>query len=118
MRCTGHIINFAVQDFLFGKHPDAEHHIIIDIPMARALDKKLQEYQKLGPQGKLQNINTYIMRTPQRIQHFKALSNGLMPRRDHAVGWNAWYIIIDWSLTKLKPAINNFVSEESDLEVD
>ena len=89
MWCTGHIINLAVQAFLFEKHPDVEHHIIIDIPMTRALDKKLQEYRKLGPQGKLHNINTYIMRTPQRIQRFKALSNGLMPKRDHAVRWNA-----------------------------
>ena len=44
LRCTGHIINLAVQAFLFGKHLDVEHNIIIDILMARALDKKLQEY--------------------------------------------------------------------------
>lgn len=25
LRCIGHIINLAVQVFLFGKHPDVEH---------------------------------------------------------------------------------------------
>ena len=103
---------------MFGKHPDVEHCIILSILLAKELNKELQEYRTLGPQGKLHNINTYIMRTPQRIQRFKKMSNDLMPHRDQAVRWNAWYTMIDWSLTKIKPAIQNFVSEESELEED
>ena len=118
LRCMGHVINLAVQAYLFGKHPDVEHRTILDTLPAKELNDRLTEYRKLGPQGKLHNINKFIMYSPQRIQRFKSLSNGLMPKRDMVVRWNSWYIMIDWALRKLKSAMQQYMANEKELDDD
>ncbi len=96
LRCIDHIINLSVQAFLFGKHPDIEDNRHGgEGEGGDPSDKELQDYRKLGPQGKLHNIIVYIMRSPQRIQKFRRLSKGLMLKRDHHVRWNSWYIMLD-----------------------
>ncbi len=120
LRCIGHVINLSVQAFLFGRHPDIENG-----RRARGEDggddpsnKELQDYRKLGPQGKLHNIIVYIMRSPQRIQKFRRLSKGLMPKRDHRVRWNSWFIMLDWSINRIKPFLQSFIGDDPDLSDD
>ena len=117
LRCMGHIINLSVKAFLFGEHPDEpeEQEVSVD-----PNEEELQKYRKFGPQGKLHNITVYVMRTPQRIQHFKTLSHGLMPKRNHDIRWNAWYLMVDWSIRKekVKTAIQSLLAEETDLSND
>jgi len=81
-------------------------------------DIELQDYRKLGPQGKLHNIVVYIMRSPQRIQKFRRLSKGLMPKRDHRVRWNSWYIMLLWSIDRIKPFLQSFIGDDPDLSDD
>ncbi len=120
LRCIGHVINLSVQAFLFGRHPDIESD-----RRARGEDdgddpsnKELQDYRRLGPQGKLHNIIVYIMRSPQRIQKFRRLSKGLMPKRDHRVRWNSWFIMLDWSINRIKPFLQSFIGDDPDLSDD
>ena len=60
------------------------------------------------------------MRTSQRIQHFKTLSHDLMLKRNHDIKWNAWYLMIDWSIRKkkIKTTIQSLLVEETDLSND
>ena len=59
LRCNGHVINLAVQAFLFGNTVDD-----YDFPEEQATtpsDEQLKQWRRLGPLGKLYNINIYIM---------------------------------------------------------
>lgn len=62
LRCNGHIINLAVQAFLFGKHPDVQRHAENDgSTRSSSAQRELDTWRRLGPLGKLHNIVTYIM---------------------------------------------------------
>lgn len=103
LRCNSHIINLAFCAFLFGKHPDAE--IQADgttESRAGPFVRELTTWRKLGSLGKLHNIISYIMASPQRIQEFTQRSGGHLPRRDNKTWWNLWYMMLDWSLTKTR----------------
>ena len=81
LRCNGHIINLAVQAFLFGKHPDTQAHAEGDeSSRSGSTQHELKTWRKLGPLGKLHNIIMHIMASTQRIQTFLKFSNGLMPK--------------------------------------
>ena len=75
LRCIDHIINLIVQTYLFDKHFNVEYRIIIDVFVAKKLNDEFQQYRKLEFQKKFHNINIYILRTSQRTQRFKNLSN-------------------------------------------
>ena len=65
LRCNGHVINLAVQAFLFGKTVDDYEYLgnETDSPS----DTQLSQWRRLGPLGKLHNINVWIMKSPQRV---------------------------------------------------
>jgi hypothetical protein len=118
LRCIDYVINLSVQAFLFGKHSDIEDRRRDDSSEDEnngSSDIELQNYRKLGPQDRLHNIVVYIMRSPQRIQKFRRLSKGLMPKRDHRVRWNFWYIMLDWSIDRIKPFLQSFIDDDPDL---
>ncbi len=83
LRCNGHIINLAVQAFLFGKN--VNDYELPEGVAASASDQQIKQWRKLGPLGKLHNSNFHIMASAQRIQRFKKLSDGLMPHRDNGI---------------------------------
>ena len=116
LRCNGHVINLAVQAFLFGKAVNDYEYLGNEAESPS--DTQLSQWRRLGPLGKLHNINVWIMRSPQRVQAFKKKSGGLMPRRDNGTRWNSWYEMLDWSIKRLKPAIIATTSEESELTKD
>ena len=116
LRCNGHVINLAVQAFLFGKAVNDYEYL--ENEAESPSDTQLSQWRRLGPLGKLHNINFWIMRSPQRVQAFKKKSGGLMPRRDNGTRWNSWYEMLDWSIKRLKPAIIAVTNEESDLAKD
>lgn len=82
------------------------------------LNENFQKFRKLGPQGKLHNITTFFVRTPQRLQRFKDLANGLTPKQDQETRWNAWEIAMDWALERIRVPLITFVSMESELSSD
>ena len=52
------------------------------------------------------------MGSTQRVQHFKAISSGVIPHRDNGTRWNSWYEMLDWAIQKTKPVILQLTSEE------
>ncbi len=103
LRCNGHVINLAVQEFRFGEKVDDYEY---PEEMTRSpSSQQIEQWRKLGPLGKLHNINIYIMKSPQRVQKFRGISGGLMPRRDNGTRWNSWFSMLDWSVTRIKTAI-------------
>ena len=116
LRCNGHVINLAVQAFLFGRTVDDYEYpeTVNDSPS----DAQLNQWRRLGPLGKLHNINVWITGSPQRIQLFKKQSMGLLPHRDNSTRWNSWYNMLNWAIEKLKGAIIAVANEEPDLSQD
>lgn len=115
LRCTGHIINLVVQAFLFGKKED--DYKTFNETTAPS-EEQLDQWRRFGPLGKLYNIVVWITASPQRIQLFKKLSNGLMPRRDNGTRWNSWYEMLHRAINHLKTAILQTVHEEPSLAKD
>lgn len=116
LRCNGHIINLAVQAFLFGKTVD-DYEYPENLALSPS-DAQLNQWRRLGPLGKLHNIVMWIMGSPQRMQSFKKRSEGPMPRRDNSTRWNSWFNMLDWVLKKLKHVIISVTNEEPDLAKD
>ena len=117
LRCNGHVINLAVQAFLFGKTVDDYEfpENLTDSPS----DVQLNQWRKLGPLGKLHNIIVWIMGSPQRIQSFRdRTTQGYMPHRDNSTRWNSWYDMLDWAIKKIKAPIIAVSNEEPELSTD
>ena len=105
-----------MQAFLFGK--DVDDYEYPEDTQKEVSDTQLDQWRKLGPLGKLHNIVTWIMRSPQRTQAFKAKSDGLIPRRDNGTRWNSWFYMLDWAIQKIKQPIITTIMEEPDLSKD
>lgn len=116
LRCNGHVINLSVQAFLFGKVVN-DYEYPENMSVAPN-DVQLNKWRKLGPLGRLHNIVVYIMGSPQRIQAFKRISDGLMPHRDNGTRWNSWYGMLDWAIRKIKGAIITLTNEDPALKDD
>jgi hypothetical protein len=68
IRCFGHIINLVVKGFLWGTDSEAfEKGIVVEDDDAEdQLGKNLLHWRKRGALGRLHNICTWILRSPQR----------------------------------------------------
>ena len=116
LRCNGHVINLAVQAFLFGQVVD--DYDFSDDENLPTTDAQLAQWRKIGPLGKLHNIVIWIMGSPQRIQAFKKRSGGILPHRDNKTRWNSWYDMLDWAINKIKPSIIAVSAEKASLTQD
>jgi hypothetical protein len=113
LRCSGHIINLAVMEFLMGKRPPT-----IDTYRGPS-EEEIEQWRKRGVIGKLHNIVVYITWNPQRLQIFTTLTNGLRLRRDNDTRWNSWYYMVEWALRyKVRQAITIFCAQEPALQED
>jgi hypothetical protein len=99
MRCLGHILNLVVQDFLCVK----------DIEQAEgaASINDINTNQHFGALGKLHNLVVTFARDPQKLQRFKAISNGLTLPRDNSTRWSSWHKLIQRSI-KLQSYIERY----------
>ncbi|EED11633.1 hypothetical protein TSTA_108210 [Talaromyces stipitatus ATCC 10500] len=96
--CIGHVINLAVQAFLFQNILEIEQLSSWDeIEVTEATeDEELQRQvtiYKIGPLGKLHNIVTHIRCSAGRTKEFKDLAGRLIPL-DNRTRWNSWYHIL------------------------
>jgi hypothetical protein len=94
IRCTGHIINLAVQAFLFQD--------IIEIEQLESYDQQEEKgelgdeeerrtnFRVLGPLGKLHNIVVHIRSSAGRTKEFKILAERMIPL-DNRTRWNSWH---------------------------
>lgn len=70
IQCNRHIINLAVQAFLFQKEKEEEEK-----------EEKVltSSFRNLRPFGKLHNIIIHIRGSPSRINQFKGLASRIIP---------------------------------------
>ncbi|KID59208.1 Ribonuclease H-like protein, partial [Metarhizium hybridum] len=69
--------------------------------------------------GKRPLTTVYITWTPQRLQTFTTLSDGLRLRRDNDTRWNSWYKMVEWALRpKIRQAVTIFCAQEPALQDD
>ncbi|KAG7404580.1 Zinc finger BED domain-containing protein DAYSLEEPER [Fusarium oxysporum f. sp. raphani] len=113
LRSFGHIVNLAVMEFLIGKRPPTTDSY------RGPSDEEVEQWRKRGAIGKLHHIVVYVMWTPQRLQTFTALSDGLRLRRDNDTHWNSWYKMVEWVLRpKVRQAITIICAQEPALQGD
>jgi len=110
LRCMGHIINLAVQAFLF--------HKVIGQEKLKSYDEQESEgkpidnddtravFRALGPLGKLHNIVVHIRGCPIRRKAFKELAGRLVPL-DNRTRWNSWYKMLEVA-NRLESAIDTY----------
>jgi hypothetical protein len=121
IRCSGHIINLAVQAFLFAN--------VINIEELESYDDKEQQgdtgdeeakkikFRLMGPLGQMHNIVIHIRGSTARIAEFLELASRMIPL-DNRTRWNGWYLMLVVAL-ELRPAIEKYCqNHESELEDD
>jgi hypothetical protein len=97
VRCSGHIINLAMQAFLFANiiginelesYDDCEQE-----EDARDKEGRRAKFLLMGPLGKIHNIVVYIRSSPARSAEFVRLAGRLIPL-DNRTRWNSWFSML------------------------
>lgn len=119
LRCNGHIINLAVQAFLFGNHKDIDQ----DVTTTTGIETDLESGSSSCLQGggflldKLHNIAVHIRASPARSTEFKNLAGRSLPL-DNDTRWNSWYLMVETAL-KIHEAIDVYTKRwQGDLRED
>jgi hypothetical protein len=101
--CIGHVINLAVQAFLFRNVVEIEQLSLYD---EEAIEEEEEEEvilqrraicREIGPLGKLHNIVIHIRGSAGRTKEFKDLAGRLIPL-DNRTRWNSWYHMLHIAL--------------------
>ncbi|KJZ70117.1 hypothetical protein HIM_10487 [Hirsutella minnesotensis 3608] len=127
LRCNGHIINLAVQAFLFGKNKDASEEALRQVCHLSSSEKEgrmevtkaASAWRQHGALGMLHNLVVWIRSSSQRYQSFLRVS-GRMISQDNSTRWNSWFVMISVAL-QLRKHINSFIDDyynESDIRLD
>jgi hypothetical protein len=120
IRCNGHVVNLAVQAFLFSKDKEAVDEAIREVEANKdlELEERLAERLKLakaagwrsiGPLGKLHNIAVHIRGSEARFNDFKDLA-GRALGLDNDTRWNSWYLLLLTAI-ELRAAINQYAEK-------
>ena len=98
IRCSGHIVNLALQAFLYVKDEDAINEVVrqLQIDENSTIDKKLAqkmkeaqatEWREIGTLGKVHNLIVHIRASEARWNSFKVLCGRSIPL-DNNTRWN------------------------------
>jgi hypothetical protein len=121
IRCIGHIINLAVQAFLFATVFKAEELESYDEQdrSGEPMDNEARRarFRLLRPLGQAHNIVVHIRRSAGRTAQFRELAGRMIPM-DNRTRWNSWYEMLV-VLHNVKPAIEKYCQDyEGELEAD
>jgi hypothetical protein len=118
--CIGHVINLAVQAFLFQNVVEIEQLSSYDEEeiMEEEGDKadhiqRRATFRAIGPLGKLHNIVTHIRGSAGRTKEFKDLAGRLIPL-DNRTRWNSWYHMLRVAL-QFDTAIDTYTKKHFDI---
>jgi hypothetical protein len=117
LRCNGHIINLAVQAFLFGKNKHASEEAIRQVSQLSQKEEKGQaeraqtsaEWRNHGVLGLIHNIVIWIRSSDKRYNEFKRRAGRIIPR-DNDTRWNSWFMMISVAL-QLRHKISEYVED-------
>jgi hypothetical protein len=120
IRCTGHIINLAVQAFLFYnalKPEELESYddmVVVGGLQALLSEDKKAKFRLLGPLGQLHNIIIHFGASPQREAEFKVLAGRGVPL-DNRTRWNCWNLMLCIALNDtIAAAIDTYTKSHLD----
>jgi hypothetical protein len=88
LRCQGHVINLAVQAFLF------EGFDMTTLQCDSSDEKDDEPVRKFGALGKIHNISAFSRSSPKRAAEFKSLLGRMIPL-DNKTRWNSWFRLLD-----------------------
>ncbi|RKK10689.1 hypothetical protein BFJ65_g14684 [Fusarium oxysporum f. sp. cepae] len=104
LRCNGHVINLAVQAFLFGKNKDAS-------------DEALRQVSQLSYDEQEGAVERAETATTWRQYGALGMLHNLV---DNSTRWNSWYLMVHVAIT-LRKEINSFLDDyymEGDIKLD
>jgi len=124
IRCHGHTINLAVQDFLFKDIFTQEELRSYDQNEAngeeRSREQQIQQeeaFRKMGSLGKLHNVVVHFRSSAGRTKAFVALVGRRVPL-DNRTRWNSWYNMLSVALDH-ESGVDNYIKSHFDtLEKD
>lgn len=108
IRCHGHVINLAVQAFLFINSKEAARAALEQIECddetafgtdfaTRVKTQRALGWRRPGPLGKVHNISVHMRESDYRWTQFKKRT-GRSLGLDNDTRWNLWYLLLDVSL--------------------
>lgn len=106
IRCNGHIINLAVQAFLFQDLQKLSDDGDDGNDGDDGSQKRSTAFRNLGPLGRLHNIIVHTRGSPTRISQFKRLAGRGVPL-DNDTRWNSWYEMLQVAVEK-EAAIDSY----------
>lgn len=86
IRCQGHIINLAVNDFIYVSNTnllEEEGNTKMTQGQLKQSLQEIKEWRSIGPIGKLHNIIVDIQSSAQKMQEFLQMSKNTRPKRDN-----------------------------------
>jgi hypothetical protein len=127
LRCHGHIINLAVQAFLFGKNKDASDEAMRQVSQLSCKEQEgvveraetAAAWRQYGALGMLHNLVVWIRSSTQRYQAFMQAAGRMIPQ-DNSTRWNSWYRMIHTAIV-LRKELNSFMDDrylENDIKLD
>ena len=114
VRCSGHVINLAVQAFLFAEDPDAVDEAVRQLSQLakdelkgrRPTIETAQEFRRLGALGRVHNTVNHMRTSDTRYNEFKEAAGRSIPR-DNSTRWNSWYLMLHVFL-QLRVHVNQY----------
>lgn len=108
IRCHGHVINLAVQAFLFMDSKEAARAALEQIECddetafgtdfaTRVKAQRALGWRRLGPLGKVHNISVHMRENDYRWTQFKKRA-GRSLGLDNDTRWNSWFLLLDVAL--------------------
>jgi hypothetical protein len=103
IRCTGHIINLAVQAFLFQNVFEIDELESYDEKEKKGEtgdeEEKRAKFRLIGPLGQLHNIIVHIRGSTARTNEFLELAGRKVPL-DNRTRWNSWFLMLVIAIEK------------------
>ena len=116
IRCVGHVINLAVQAFLFHSLIEMEELASYDEKEAIGEEgnevEKQNTFRQMGPLGKLHNIVVHIRGSAGRTKEFKDLAGRMIPL-DNRTRWNSWFHMLHVALG-LDTSVDSYTKKNFD----
>ena len=117
IRCIGHIINLAVQAFLFQNLIEMDELESYDHQEESNRQEERMKFQRMGPLGKLHNIVVHIQGSSSRTKEFKEYAHRMIPL-DNRTRWNSWYQMLVVAIEQAGPIDIYTKNHLSDLETE